>query len=108
MIKAAFLTPHSPILIPAIGKNNGVLLAKTAAAYQIIETRLLKEEIDTIIIITPHGAEAATTPTLNVAPSFNLGFAEFGDLATKAEIKGDPVFAQEIKEALKPERKKKK
>jgi len=103
MIKLAFIVPHSPILIPSIGKANNLLLEKTTAAYKKIEEKLIAAEIDKVIIISPHGQAQENGLTLNVAPEFNINFEVFGDFSAKASITGDTVLAQEIKDDLKTE-----
>ncbi|MEI7452465.1 MAG: AmmeMemoRadiSam system protein B [Candidatus Falkowbacteria bacterium] len=101
MIKAAFITPHSPILIPSIGKANTTLLAKTLEAYKKIEEKLSAMNIDKLIIISPHGRTHDEGLTLNVAPEFEINFETFGDFATKMTIAGDQNLAQTIKDTLK-------
>jgi len=103
MIKTAFITPHSPILISSIGKANTGLLEKTLEAYEKIATKLSENKIDKLIIISPHGQAHEDGLTLNVAPEFNINFETFGDYATKMNIAGDPVLAQAIKDTLKNE-----
>ncbi len=103
MITSAFLTPHSPILIPSVGRANTLLLEKTILAYKKIEEKLAEQGIDKLIIISPHGQAQDDGLTLNVAPEFNINFEIFGDFGAKTTIAGDPAFAQEIKDALKSE-----
>ena len=101
MITSAFITPHSPILIPAIGKANTLLLEKTLAAYKKIETKLLAEPVETIIVISPHSLETNTAFAMNIVPEFTLNFESFGDFATKTKMAGDVTFAHQLKENLK-------
>ena len=45
------LLPHSPLLIPEIGRANYDFLAKTNAAYEQIKSELKAKDINTIILI---------------------------------------------------------
>ena len=100
MIKAAFITPHSPILIPAIGKANSLILAKTASAFKEIEQRLIEKEIDTIVIISSHAATPEKCFAANVAPELELKFENFGDYSTKSKLAGDMELATLLSENI--------
>jgi len=95
----AFL-PHSPLLIPEIGRANFNFLTKTTAAYQQIGQELKNQSIDDLIIISPHGLSAANSFTLNVAPEMEVILKDFGFIPPKTVFPGDAVLADEIKTAL--------
>ncbi|MFA4942690.1 MAG: AmmeMemoRadiSam system protein B [Patescibacteria group bacterium] len=101
MLISSYITPHSPILIPAIGKMNNLVLNKTTQSYQKIVDQLLKEKVETIIIISPHLNSPEKGWLINSAPEFKINFSNFGDFATKGQIDGDMILAHEIKESLK-------
>lgn len=94
------LVPHPPILIPNIGKENIKLLKNTAESYNDLEADLYASQAETIIIISPHGPQQTEAFTMNLAPQFNINFAEFGDLATKFNVAGDLALAYKIREKL--------
>lgn len=81
IITSAFLPP-SPLLIPEIGKENTKILEQTTLAYQEIGDNLEKQEIETLIIISAHGPLKLDKVSINIAPSLNLNFKEFGYLKT--------------------------
>jgi AmmeMemoRadiSam system protein B len=97
LIKAC-LVPHSPLLIPEIGKINTALLQKTALAYEHLAEELLTGAVETIIIISPHGLAQTDYFTLNVATSYRLDFSEFGFLGATQKFKPDLSLIQKIKE----------
>ena len=66
------LLPHSPLLIPEIGRTNFSFLAKTSAAYDEIAEELKAKEINTIIIISPHGSAQTNSFIINVAPEMEI------------------------------------
>lgn len=101
MLISSYITPHSPILIPAIGKANNLILDKTTESYQKIAEQLEAEKVESIIIISPHLNSPENGWLINSAPEFKIGFANFGDFATRSQISGDMILAHELKESLK-------
>jgi len=101
MLSSSYITPHSPILIPAIGKINNLILDKTTQSYQKIAEQLEAEKVESIIIISPHLNSPKNGWLINSAPEFQIGFGDFGDFATRGQIGGDMVLAHELKESLK-------
>jgi aromatic ring-opening dioxygenase LigB subunit len=102
LIKVAFL-PHSPLLIPEIGRANHAFLTKTTEAYQEIGQEIKALAVDTIIIISPHGSTKTGAFTINVAPEMSISFQDFGFIPTKTVVSGDALLADQIKNAMKPE-----
>ncbi len=95
------LLPHSPLLIPEIGKANHGLLQKTSSAYNKIAEDLKKLNIDTVIIISPHGLTPADSFGLNVAPEMKINLKDFGFIPAQANLTGDMVLADKINNQLK-------
>ena len=91
------ITPHSPLLIPAIGKENYERLKNTLAAYKKLEEELYVARPDTIVIISPHGSVQTNTFTINLQPEFTINFEEFGDFVTKINLAGDIALAHKIR-----------
>jgi len=102
LITAALL-PHSPLLIPEIGRANYDFLAKTVAAYGQIAAAIKKGEIDTIIIISPHSSAQTDSFILNVAPTMEIDLKDFGFIPPKTIFTGDALLADQIKDSLRPE-----
>lgn len=101
MLSSAHIVPHSPILIPSIGKTNTVMVEKTAKAYQIIEDEIKEKEIDTLIVISPHGDVEKNSFVVTTSPELNIDLSHFGDLSSSLKFKGNFVLAQKIKEHIK-------
>lgn len=97
------LLPHSPLLIPEIGRANFDFLAKTTAAYEQIGERLKTNGVDTVIIISPHGPAQEDTFILNIAPEMAIDFKDFGFIPPKTVLSGDAYLADQIKNALRSE-----
>lgn len=96
----AAITPHSPLLIPSIGKEHLSQLTKTVEAYKRLEEDLYASKAETVIIISPHGLVKNDAFTLNLAPEFEGNLEEFGDFATKNKYAGDVGLAYQIREDL--------
>ena len=54
MIKAAFMVPHPPIIIPDIGKGEEKKIQKTIDAYHAVALKIGRLKPDTIFLMSPH------------------------------------------------------
>lgn len=102
MIKSAYILPHSPVLIPNIGRKNSAILRKSSQALLKIRSEIIEDQIETIIIISPHRKNNQSI-SLNGHFSFNLDFEEFGDYLSRIKLPGDLETAYRIKEELWPD-----
>ncbi len=89
MIIFSAITPHSPLLLPTIGKDNRGKLKKTLAAYKTLEEELYAARPDTIVVISPHGTVLPDAFSLFIAPHYVTNLKEFGDLTTTLKVKSD-------------------
>lgn len=96
----AAITPHPPILIPEIGKENIEQVAKTKKALEELEQDLYAAKPDVIIVISPHGELAADAFTINIADHYHINFEGFGNFSVKLDFKGETVLMVAAKEAL--------
>ena len=96
----AAITPHSPILIPSIGKENTKRLEDSLNSFHKLETDLIKANPDTILIISPHGLIQDKAFTMNLNTKFEANFEEFGDFSIKENYIGDHGLAYKIREKL--------
>ncbi len=94
------IVPHSPFLIPTIGKENLLRLKATESSFYKLEGELYSSKAETILIISPHGVIQPNSFTMNVNPEFIVNFEEFGDLATKINLIGDIGLAHKIRERM--------
>lgn len=101
LVKALIL-PHSPLLIPEIGRTNHVFLEKTSLIYQKINTELKDLALDTLIVISPHSLSSADAFNFNVAPEMTVNFQDFGFIPPKNVLAGDALLLDKIKNALRP------
>lgn len=83
------ISPHPPILIPGIGKENLDQIIKTKGALADLEKDLYASKPDILMIISPHGQVNPDHFTINLSDNFEIDFEEFGDFSTKIKISGD-------------------
>ncbi len=95
----AAIAPHTPLLVPAIGKTNLKKLDKTKAALERLEEDLYASHPDMIIVISPHGAIIPDAFTVNFCDAYHTDLKEFGDLATKKTFKGETHLPYRIRQA---------
>ncbi len=100
MLVFSAITPHPPILIPTIGKENLEQINATVEAMKKLEEKLIAAKPDLIIVISPHGPLAADAFTINVSSRYESNFGDFGDFATKLNWKTDLKFIAKIKSSL--------
>jgi len=78
----AGIVPHSPLLIPTIGKEYHRETKKTQRAMASLVQELYALRPDCICVIHPHGVAPAGVFPLQTAHEFVSDFTEFGDLVT--------------------------
>ncbi|MEK7202843.1 MAG: AmmeMemoRadiSam system protein B [Patescibacteria group bacterium] len=94
------IVPHPPVLVPTIGKENIKRLKATSIAYEKLEHDLYTAQIDTLLIISPHGQSQPNSFVMNLCPEYNINFEEFGDFSIKLNISGDIGLGYKIRESL--------
>jgi MEMO1 family protein len=100
MISFACFVPHSPILIPEVGKENLDQLKATVDAYKSLEHDLYSSKPDIIIIISPHAnKQGGEFFTINQQPQLKVDFKQFGDLVSKLQFDNEIGFGYKIKES---------
>jgi len=99
----ASIRPHSPLLIPEISRANYKFLNKTSVAYQRLAADLKAQDLDTLIIISPHGALQDQAFSLNISPEVEVSFQDFGFIPPRTSFKGDPLLADSLKDQLRPD-----
>ena len=100
MINSAYILPHSPLLIPPIGKENLSILENTQKAILQAAQLIKDDNPDTILILTPHGIHSNDTLVLNAAPNYHLNFKDFGDFVINNQFKSDLKLSKSIYNAL--------
>lgn len=94
------IVPHSPLLLPFIGKENTSRLVATIKSYKKLEEDLYASQAEVIVIISPHGKGHSNAFTMNLSPHYTATFDEFGDFTTKMDLAGDIAHAYKIREKM--------
>ncbi len=89
MICFAAITPHTPLLIPGVGKENIAKLETTVAALKHMEGELYAAHPDVIVVISSHAVQHKNAFSLNLHNEYELHFKDFGDLATSRTLEPD-------------------
>lgn len=103
MIVFSAIIPHSPLLIPSIGKEHRDQLAQTLHAYTELEQALYLTKPDTLVIISPHAAMYPDAFSGNMAASFTGVLKDFGDHGTTVKAKTDFLLLDHIHRAMREE-----
>ena len=53
-IIAAFMVPHPPMIVPAVGRGSEGQVKTTIESYEKVASQIARLKPDTIIISTPH------------------------------------------------------
>lgn len=96
MLVFSAIAPHSPLLIPTIGKEHCGELTHTLDAYRTLEEHLYAAKPDTLVLISSHAAYYPDGFSCNIAPSYTGTLKEFGDHSTTVKAKGDSLFIDHL------------
>lgn len=96
MLVFSAIAPHSPLLIPTIGKEHRESLTHTLDAYRTLEEHLYATKPDTLVLISSHAAYYPDGFSCNIAPSYTGNLKEFGDHGTTVQAKGDSLFIDRL------------
>lgn len=86
-IKAGFILPHPPLIIPEIGRGEQLKIQKTSDAYNNVAKHIAEIKPDTIIVTTPHSIMYSDYIHISPGKGAKGNFREFGhgDISIEAE-----------------------
>jgi len=96
----ASISPHPPIMIPTIGKENIDQVEKSIKSLKELNQKLLQIQPETIIVLSPHGEFFSDAFNINTNAEYAADFEQFGDFATKLTFKPDLEFINRFKEQV--------
>ncbi len=97
MLTFAAITPHPPILVPTIGKENLEQIKATVEAMVKLEKIFSDSQPEVALIISPHGPLLAEAFTINVNERYLGDFEAFGDFSAKLSFRPEPELIDKIK-----------
>ena len=103
LVYAAF-TPHTPLLIPEIGKDNIKKIEKTANAMQEIADDLYAMKPDTILFISGHGTRYPDAFSITLSDNYKVDLSEFGELTHEENYHPDMLLIDRIQRAFRHEK----
>ena len=95
---AAFVVPHPPMIIPAVGRGSEDQVKLTTASYQKVAKRIAELRPDTIVISSPHSV--LYSDYFHISPGKRAGgsFAEFGAPGVTFDVTYDTDFVNALSE----------
>ena len=89
-IKAAYMVPHPPLIVPAVGRGGEKDITETTRAYERVAEHIAKIAPDTIIITSPHSVMYADyfhiSPGTGSAGDFANDTADFSTLSVSLNV----------------------
>ena len=95
-IIAAFMVPHPPMIVPAVGRGSEGQVKTTIESYQRVAEEIARLKPDTIIISTPHSVMYADYFHISPGKWAKGSFAQFG----APEVSFDVDYDYELTRAL--------
>lgn len=97
MIKFAAICPHPPLMVDGVGKPEDLkIVKKTIDAVQKLAEEIAKENIKTVIIISPHGLIYPDRMNIWYGGEFDGDFSKFGAPDKYIEFMPDNDLAKKI------------
>lgn len=93
----AAISPHPPLLVPAIGRDSLKKIQKTKEALEKLEEDLYLTRPEILLIISPHGHQLENAFTLNLSQKFESDLKKFGDLTTNLTFAGETQLPYTIR-----------
>jgi len=104
MLSFASICPHPPIIIPTIGSSSDLELVKrTIKAMEDLREGFERKEIESLIIISPHGPISEREMTLNKREQLYGDLIMFGDFSSQFNFENDKEICEKIEEECRKE-----
>ena len=95
-IAAAFMVPHPPLIVPAVGKGEEQTIKDTIAAYREIARRVGELRPETIVLISPHQVMYADYFHISPGKAAEGDFGQFRAGAVKLQAAYDTSFTEKL------------
>ena len=100
-IKAAYMVPHPPLIVPAVGRGGEKDIIVTTRAYERVAEHIAKIAPDTIIITSPHSVMYADYFHISPGTGSAGDFARFGAPQVSFDVDYDTEFVERLEKLLK-------
>lgn len=100
MLVFAAITPHTPLLIPTIGRENLKAMRASVNALEHLADDFYLSKPDTVLVISSHATQYKDAFAINLHDEYMIDFKEFGDLSTNSVIHPDIETITQIQRAM--------
>lgn len=95
-MKGYYLMPHPPIMVPEVGKGKEVEIQKTIDSCKVIGEEIASLDIDTIVIITPHGTVFSDAVSIVNSDKLEGNLSSFGAKSVSFSLNIDKALTRAI------------
>ena len=95
-ILAAFMVPHPPMIVPAVGRGSEKQVVETTRAYERVAREIAELAPETIIITSPHATLYADYFHISPGKKVKGSFADFRAPQVRFEEEYDEELADRI------------
>ena len=99
-IKAAYMVPHPPLIVPAVGKGGESDIVPTTEAYERVASEISTIAPDTIVILSPHSVMYADYFHISPGKGATGDFGRFGAPQVRFDEKYDDEFSARLVDML--------
>ena len=104
MLVFSAFTPHSPLLLPAVNKDQQQLVKKTSEAMQELADELYAANPDTILLITEHPTIYKEAFSINLSDPYRFDMSEFGILSIEQTFHPNLSLIDSLQRSLRSSR----
>lgn len=84
---SAYIVPHPPIILPAVGRGEEKKIQKTADSFRMVSRKISEVKPETVVVISPHSVMYRDYIHISPGPSASGDFGQFG--APQVSVKKD-------------------
>ncbi|MBR0509928.1 MAG: AmmeMemoRadiSam system protein A [Clostridia bacterium] len=93
---AAFMVPHPPLIVPAVGKGGEKQIEETTKAYEQAAGEIARLEPDTVIVTSPHAVMYADYFHISPGEGAEGSFRRFGAPGVRFSERYDTAFVKRL------------
>ena len=93
-IKAAYMVPHPPLIVPEVGKGEENRIRDTIHAYEEAAQEIGRQKPDTIVLISPHQIMYADYFHISPGEGASGDLGRFGAGQVRMEVEYDTEFVE--------------
>jgi aromatic ring-opening dioxygenase LigB subunit len=96
LIKAAFMLPHPPIIIPEIGRGEEKKVQKTVEAYHAAARQIADLKPETVLLMSPHQILYSDYFHISPGQSASGDYAQFRAPQVQMQVRYDTEFVEQL------------